>query len=302
MTDPTLRNVYRLFPQARENAALRYELLELAHQILGLLCETSQGLPADSQSADLESQTVSRAPSALIPSPMLPLSSAPLEMPVDMPSLDEMDDFFASVYSEAAIIPIPRPPARESHGNAYGNYAPPREPYIPTPAFEAKLPLEPSQLLEQIAERADLKAQLVRGILDNESKEITRLSRELRSIEGRISWIGDLHTRLGKDKLEGLEGNFTTLSKIAHYLNRTGTTVKGSLELLAEVQSAVRGSMLEVGESGTDIDQRAIFQWLREYTGSQRVYLDRHMRMDDPADPRAFKERLERLQVYIDQI
>lgn len=292
MTDPTLQNIYRLFPQARQDAALRQQLLELAHQILGLLCEVAQGSPED---ANREQGSRVSAAVAVIPPPMLPLSSAPLEMPIDMPSFDEMDDFFSSVYSEAAIVPTPRPAARD-------HYAPPREPYVPTPAFDPKLPLEPSQLLEQIAERADLKAQLVRGILDNESKEITRLSRELRSIEGRISWIGDLHTRLGKDKLEALEGNFQTLSKIAHYLNRTGTTVKGSLELLAEVQSAVRGSMLEVGESGTDIDQRAIFQWIREYTGSQRVYLDRHMRMDDPADPRAFKERLERLQVYIDQI
>jgi 3-dehydroquinate dehydratase len=57
-----------------------------------------------------------------------------------------------------------------------------------------------------------------------------------------------------------------------------------SLEVLAEAQSALR-AQVEVLEVGEENDQLAVFQWLRRLTQEERIYLPRHMRKEDPANP-----------------
>jgi len=52
---------------------------------------------------------------------------------------------------------------------------------------------------------------------------------------------------------------------------------------IAEVQSALLASIAAVDLRG-DSDQRDLFQWLKTQTLRHRIYVDRHMKLDDPAD------------------
>ena len=53
---------------------------------------------------------------------------------------------------------------------------------------------------------------------------------------------------------------------------------------LAAVQSALRIAALALRTSPDD-DQLAAFTWLKATTAAERVFVDRHMRLDDPLDP-----------------
>ena len=66
------------------------------------------------------------------------------------------------------------------------------------------------------------------------------------------------------------------------------------LYLLAEAQSALLKS-LEDAPTRSDSDQRDIFLWLKNQTTRYRIYVDRYMRLDDPADPAVSKDLKERL-------
>jgi hypothetical protein len=55
------------------------------------------------------------------------------------------------------------------------------------------------------------------------------------------------------------------------------------LYLLAEAQSALLGSIAEAPVR-SDSDQRDVFLWLKDQTTRFRIYVDRHMRLDDLAD------------------
>lgn len=57
-----------------------------------------------------------------------------------------------------------------------------------------------------------------------------------------------------------------------------------AIDLLAEAQSALRVSVSRV-EEHPDSDQQMIYHWLRNRAGVERFYIDRYMRITDPADP-----------------
>lgn len=55
--------------------------------------------------------------------------------------------------------------------------------------------------------------------------------------------------------------------------------------LLAEAQSMLRIALADTWLTMPDADQDAAFRWLQQYTVENRVYVERYMRLDDPADP-----------------
>lgn len=61
-------------------------------------------------------------------------------------------------------------------------------------------------------------------------------------------------------------------------------------ELHAEACSALR-KILRDCDIDKDVDQDDAFQWLRTQVYHERVYIARHMRIDDPADPLTWLER-----------
>ncbi|MFG0275569.1 MAG: hypothetical protein ACF8QF_10970 [Phycisphaerales bacterium] len=64
--------------------------------------------------------------------------------------------------------------------------------------------------------------------------------------------------------------------------------------MLAEAQSALWAGMQTAGAQ-RDQDQIDAFVWLRERTRAERVYIERHMRREDPADPAQAPSLLERI-------
>jgi hypothetical protein len=71
------------------------------------------------------------------------------------------------------------------------------------------------------------------------------------------------------------------------------------LRLVAETQSALLVALAGVGLR-QDEDQRDLFQWLRERTTRHRIYVDRHMRLEDPADPSAAQDIGRRFEVLVE--
>ena len=67
------------------------------------------------------------------------------------------------------------------------------------------------------------------------------------------------------------------------------------LFLLAESQSSLLTALAHCELRG-DSDQRDLFLWLKEQTTRHRVYVDRHMRLDDPADSTKAAALLDRLE------
>ena len=66
------------------------------------------------------------------------------------------------------------------------------------------------------------------------------------------------------------------------------------LDLAAEVQSALRMAVESVG-GNPDSDQLKIYIWLRSVGAQHQVYIQRFMRIDDPADPTAWNGLHERI-------
>ena len=63
-----------------------------------------------------------------------------------------------------------------------------------------------------------------------------------------------------------------------------GKTFEQALKYLAEAQSAVRRGLQRLDISN-DTDQENVHEWIRSTAARQRIYLGRHMRADDLADP-----------------
>ena len=60
--------------------------------------------------------------------------------------------------------------------------------------------------------------------------------------------------------------------------------------LLAEAQSALRKATRDAEAQRPDRDQEEVFRWLRIRTYEDHVFVQRHMRLDDPADPAHWRD------------
>ena len=68
------------------------------------------------------------------------------------------------------------------------------------------------------------------------------------------------------------------------------------LDAAAEAQSALRSAVIAVGAS-TDADQQSMFEWLRRAAAEKNIFIERHLRVDDPADPHSSAAIRSRIQV-----
>jgi hypothetical protein len=68
-----------------------------------------------------------------------------------------------------------------------------------------------------------------------------------------------------------------------------------AVRLLAEAQSALRVAVLCVNEKA-DIDQLSVFVWLKEFAAEKGIYIERYMRVSDPAAPEMAGELLGRVE------
>jgi len=73
-----------------------------------------------------------------------------------------------------------------------------------------------------------------------------------------------------------------------------GAAFEQSLDLLAEAQSALRASV-EAIDGPRDTDQQRVYEWLRAIAAERQVFIQRYMRLDDPADPATWRDLEERI-------
>jgi hypothetical protein len=70
--------------------------------------------------------------------------------------------------------------------------------------------------------------------------------------------------------------------------------VQEAFELLAEADSALFVALTHTWLTSPDVDQDEAHQWIRRETAERGIYVPRYMRLDDPADPRAAEEVIQR--------
>ena len=98
--------------------------------------------------------------------------------------------------------------------------------------------------------------------------------------------------------LDDLAGCFETLAESLALVQETQGRGKGfeqALKYLAEAQSAARRALQRLGIDH-DPDQEGIYEWVRSTAARRCIYLGRHMRADDLADPAAWSSLLTRIE------
>ena len=89
-----------------------------------------------------------------------------------------------------------------------------------------------------------------------------------------------------------------TGAEIAIQLDESGafrrSPAPAFLYLLAEAQSALLQSLADA-PTRSDSDQRDVFLWLKDQTTRYRIYVDRYMRLDDPADASGSSDLVDRM-------
>lgn len=138
-----------------------------------------------------------------------------------------------------------------------------------------------------------------RRILSNAVFEVAIKPTDARMIdEGRalecFAWTLDAYAKLPPDdaleQLACLHENLAAAAQLADELKESTDPAADGLrddayQLLAEAQSALRKSLLDIGQSDRDQDQDQAFLWLRRRTEEDRIFVKRYMRLTDPADP-----------------
>jgi len=208
-------------------------------------------------------------------------------------------------------VPVPAPASLESQHVALPT-APGIE--IPTAWFRRLVTAEPD--LQLIEARCRLKAEGARwagmrqeSIRDGSDyyTEIEPRDREIiskaKALEDCFLWMNHSSAPIPGDLglWENVAGCFEATA-MAVALVRQGIesgeqyreAFEKALDLAAEAQSALRRSVESV-DARPDSDQQKVYQWLRQVTAEQQVFIARYMRLDDPADPTQWNDLQERI-------
>ncbi|MBK9118953.1 MAG: hypothetical protein IPM18_05020 [Phycisphaerales bacterium] len=134
-----------------------------------------------------------------------------------------------------------------------------------------------------------------------------------RELPGCFLWMLDPYESQPDDESgEDIAACYENLAEAAELvedlLGGEGAEAESYLEnayrALAEAQSAVRAALLPV-QTRRDTDQEEAFHWLKRRTFEDQIYVTRHMKLDDPADPARWSDlqaRLELLRSGFDQL
>lgn len=179
----------------------------------------------------------------------------------------------------------------------------------PAPAPDDTRPVD----LARIAARALWKADALALALARRAAgpapgpDLRQRESELRSRQSAAgapwAWMLDAPpARVEDDALEVLRRNYSNVARIAERLEQLERAEAlepappvDLLRLVAEAQSALLAALAGVGLRQDD-DQRDLFQWLRDRTTRHRIYVDRHMRLEDPANPHSADELARRFE------
>lgn len=112
--------------------------------------------------------------------------------------------------------------------------------------------------------------------------------------------------------LELIADNYDALAEAAALVTKLEETsgIEGSelerpmLEALAQAHSALRAVLSRTWLSHDDHDQLEVHRWLKHWTATRRIFVERHMSLADPADPAeasTLRVTIARLSQAIDQ-
>lgn len=136
-----------------------------------------------------------------------------------------------------------------------------------------------------------LRGMMADGLLDLAEAELKEQAKSLNSylwmLNGQFE-VGDL------DAVDTIAGCFDTLADALTLVNDFAAHVPDNrriteplLRLLAKTQSALREAVRLAG-GPEDQEQRRAFQWLRNTAEETQIFINRHMKQDDPADPESW--------------
>lgn len=175
--------------------------------------------------------------------------------------------------------------------------------------IERKGPLQPGvdafpAELAMIATRCELKARACpvarrrRGLNPGDAEfdevlgELKTMIERGKALPGCFLWMFWPNEPLPSDAvMEMIERNYANLSNAASTVSNieSAPELRGLLqqgvELLAEAQSALRVALESTWLTRPDADQDHAFIWLAAKTKRDSVYIARHMRLEDRADP-----------------
>lgn len=131
-------------------------------------------------------------------------------------------------------------------------------------------------------------------------KDRSRLLDARQSLFDCFLWMFHDNYRAGADELVLLGKCYENLALACEIAvgmpRRDRAEFREALALLAEAQSAVRKGLRDAWIMLTDRDQDDAFQWLDRVTNTEQIYIERHMRLNDPADPAGHADLRARLE------
>jgi hypothetical protein len=203
--------------------------------------------------------------------------------------------------SAPEVTPLPAAPLSREAPHREPPPAPAPSRWPPSPVSDADLPL--------LEARCRLKAKGARWAATRRRRlaegadfrtEIDPLDREMiaraKELPDCFLWMNHPSGPSPEDltALEELAGCFEALANAIGLVRSVLADVEDhpelfeqALDLAAEAQSALRVSIASI-DGGPDNDQVKAFIWLKTTAGERRLFIERYMRADDPADPTAW--------------
>lgn len=315
-TDTEIAHAIRTLVSALEKRAGGNDEIRAAIRTLALWVAAEFDAPgADSAPAPVggpavAQPTVRRAPEALHPAPATlrhPTVIAPA--PLVETTLRIGDTTLEGLRVHGT------PEQARAAAHAAGRAEPPRDWSV-----AGRLPTAPDP--DVVAKRSRLKADACRWAIERRTRIAAgadfltqikptdaSLIEAARALPDCYLWMLDPRGTLPEDEgLAALAGSFDALALAADVARRVaadgaaGARGNGSVAalrrdlywLVAEAQSAVRAGVLRAGQR-IDRDQMDLFIWLRERTSAERIFVERHMKVEDPADPANWRDLSARL-------
>jgi hypothetical protein len=184
-------------------------------------------------------------------------------------------------------------------GSSPAGFAAPRGRYEER-RFEQREPID----VQRVIDRARLKSQVCQFILNPEAPDELEDEYVERARKLPHCWLWMLHTDddVPDELIENLGLVYESLARSLevarkHLLEKSASPEDATTVYthVAEAQSALWAGLGRAGVS-RDQDQIDTFVWLRERTRIERVYIERFMRREDPADPNDAKDLRQRIE------
>lgn len=170
--------------------------------------------------------------------------------------------------------------------------------------------------LALVEQRARLKADSCRLFLDGlrSSLDPVRQMEHRERVRDMIGRAKELHNcflwvffpdreQPGPEVVREIAACYDALARAVALVRRIdGSGSKGgrdalerAVQMLAEADSALRIALQATWLTSPDIDQDEIHAWLKRETYMRRIYIERHMKLEDPADPAGAPDLIERI-------